>query len=68
MSYSVEQRWTMFLGMLQNNASEDIRHAATLIDRDRYQEGMHDQDLRDRVEGGIYGSAVASLWSRMRDN
>ena len=67
MTYSLTQLWQMFLGNLEHNADEDIRHAFVLIERDRYQMSMHDQQLRERVAAGEYGSTVQRMWGCFQD-
>ena len=66
MTYSMAELWQMFLGNLEHNANEDIRHVYVLIERDRYQGGMHDQQLRDRVSSGAYGSTVQRMWGQFQ--
>jgi len=66
MKYSIPDLWRMFLGNLEHNANEDIRHAFVLIERDRYQEGLHDRQLRDRVAAGEYGGTVQRMWEQFQ--
>ena len=66
MTYSLTQLWGMFLGNLEHNANEDIQQAFVLIERDRYQNGMPDQQLRDRVASGAYGSTVQRMWGHFQ--
>ena len=58
--------WGMFCGNLKHNADGDIRNAFVLLKRDRYQGGMHDQQLRDRVSAGAYGSTVQRMWGQFQ--
>ena len=62
MTYSKSKLWQMFINHTKLASSEDIRHINVQIEKDRYQEGLHDSDLRSRVEKGNYGSNAKSLW------
>ena len=58
----ITQAWWMYLNHLENAASEDVRHIGVLIERDRYGEGLHEKEIRKRVESGKYGSIARELW------
>ena len=63
---NITQVWQMYLRHLQEVASEDIRHIGVLIERDRYIEGLHDKEIRERVESGKYGSTARELWKAFK--
>ncbi len=63
---NITQVWQMYLRHLEDAASEDIRHIGVLIERDRYIEGLHDKEMRERVESGKYGSAERELWEAFK--
>lgn len=66
MDSEISRGWLMFLSHLQNAADEDQRHAYTLIERDRIHEGLHDREIRQRVEDGQYGRTAQEMWGHFK--
>jgi hypothetical protein len=62
MTYDLPTLWRMFLGTLEHSVDEDMRHAFALLQRDRFQNGLHDRELRSRLEAGQYGGTARRQW------